>query len=57
MCFVLTILLGVASVAFFQHGLMLQGAISGVLAAGALFFFIRKLVRNGGCIFGSRRDC
>ncbi|MDD3771003.1 MAG: hypothetical protein AB7U26_00680 [Sulfuricurvum sp.] len=57
MCFVLTILLGVASVAFFQHGLMLQGAISGVLAAGALFFFIRKLVRNGGCIFGGRRDC
>ncbi|WP_294892779.1 MULTISPECIES: hypothetical protein [unclassified Sulfuricurvum] len=57
MCFVLTILLGVASVAFFLHGLMLQSAISGVLAAGALFFFIRKLVRNGGCIFGGRRDC
>lgn len=57
MCFVLTLVLGVAAVAFYQHALMLQSAISALLCAVALFFFVRKLIRNGGCIFGGRRDC
>ena len=57
MCFILTILFVVATVAFYMQGMMLQAILSGVLAFIALFFLIRKLVKNAPCIFGGRRDC
>jgi hypothetical protein len=57
MCFLLTIVFVVATVAFFSHGLILQGSVSAVVAAVSLFFLIRKLFLNGRCIFGKDRDC
>jgi hypothetical protein len=57
MCFILTILFVVASFAFFSHGLILQGVLSAVVALIALFFLIRKLIKNGPCIFGNNRGC
>lgn len=57
MCFVLTIVLIVATVAFYGQGLMLQSVLSGLLAFIALFFLVRKLIKNGRCIFGNDRDC
>jgi hypothetical protein len=57
MCFVLTIVFIVAAFSFFSDGLILQAIISGVIASTALFFFIRKLIFNGRCIFGKDRDC
>ena len=57
MCFLLTLIFVVSAVAFFSHGLLLQGSISAVIAAVALFFLIRKLIANGRCIFRNDRDC
>ncbi len=57
MCFLLTIAFVIATVSFFSHGLIPHAIISGVIAAVALFFFIRKLIFNGRCIFGKDRDC
>lgn len=57
MCFLLTIIFVVATIALYSHGLVLQASISGIIAAVALFFFIRKLITNGRCIFGKDRDC
>lgn len=57
MCFLLTIIFVVATIALYSHDLVLQASISGIIAAVALFFFIRKLVTNGRCIFGKDRDC
>lgn len=57
MCFLLTVILVVAALSFFNGGLMLQGTISALLAAVTLFFLIRKLITNGRCIFGKDRDC
>ena len=57
MCFLLTVILVVAALSFFNGGLMLQGALSALLAAVSLFFLIRRLITNGRCIFGKDRDC
>lgn len=57
MCFILTVVFVVAAVSFFLHGLMLQAFLSAILASIALFFLIRKLIKNGRCIFGNDRDC
>ncbi len=57
MCFILTVVLVVAAIVFFSHGLILQGGISALLASISLFFLIRKLIVNGRCIFGKDRDC
>ncbi|HEX5329041.1 hypothetical protein [Sulfuricurvum sp.] len=57
MCFILTLVFLFAAFTFFSKGLMIQGLISGMIAAFALFFFIRKLLKNAPCIFGKDRDC
>lgn len=57
MCFILTIAFVIATVTFFSKGLLIQAVMSGVIAAIFLFFFIRKLITNGRCIFGKERDC
>ena len=57
MCFILTIAFIFAAFAFFSKGLILQAIFSGIIASIALFFLIRKLIKNGRCIFGKDRDC
>lgn len=57
MCFILTVLFVIATYVFYTNGLMIQAIASGVIAVIALFFLIRKLVKNGRCIFGGKRDC
>lgn len=57
MCLLLSVILVVAAISFFNGGLMLQGTLSALLAAVALFFLIRKLITNGRCIFKNDRDC
>jgi hypothetical protein len=57
MCFVLTLILLFAAFSFFTKGLIIQALMSGALALIALFFFIRKLIKNAPCIFGKDRDC
>lgn len=57
MCFIVTILFAIATYVFYSHDLVLQAIASGVLAFLALFFLIRKLITNGRCIFGRKRDC
>jgi multisubunit Na+/H+ antiporter MnhC subunit len=57
MCFILTVLFVIATYVFYTKALMAQAIGSGVIAAIALFFLIRKLIKNGRCIFGGERDC
>ncbi|AFV96699.1 MULTISPECIES: hypothetical protein [unclassified Sulfuricurvum] len=57
MCLILTLAFIFATLAFFSHGLIPQAIMSGVIASLSLFFFIRKLITNGRCIFGKDRDC
>lgn len=57
MCFIVTVLFVIATYVFAAKGLYIQAAGSGVVAAIALFFLIRKLIKNGRCIFGGKRDC
>ena len=57
MCLILTLAFIVAAFSFFTQGLIPHAIISGVIAAISLFFFIRKLITNGRCIFGKDRDC
>lgn len=57
MCFLLTVAFVIAAVTFFSKGLLIQGVMSGGVAAIFLFLLIRKLITNGRCIFGKERDC
>lgn len=57
MCLILTLAFVIATFTFFAQGLIIQALMSGVIAAVSLFFFIRKLITNGRCIFGKDRDC
>lgn len=57
MCFILTFAFVIATITFFSKGLIIQAAMSAAVAAFSLFFFIRKLIKNGKCIFGKDRDC
>ncbi|DAB38427.1 MAG: hypothetical protein A2552_07465 [Sulfuricurvum sp. RIFOXYD2_FULL_44_160] len=57
MCLILTFALIVATLSFFSQGLLPHAIISGLLASLSLFFFIRKLIFNGRCIFGKETDC
>lgn len=57
MCLILTFAFIVATFSFFAKGLIPHAIISGLLASVSLFFFIRKLIFNGRCIFGKETDC
>lgn len=57
MCFILTVLFVIVTYVFAAKGLILQAVLSGMIAAIALFFLIRKLVKNGRCIFGGEKEC
>jgi Na+/glutamate symporter len=57
MCLILTFAFFLATLSFFSQGLIPHAIISGIIASVFLFFFIRKLITNGRCIFGKDRDC
>jgi len=57
MCLIVTFAFIVATFSFFSQGLIPHAVISGILASVSLFFFIRKLISNGRCIFGNDTDC
>lgn len=57
MCLIITFAFIVAALSFFAKGLIPHAIISGILASISLFFFIRKLIVNGRCIFGNDTDC
>lgn len=57
MCLILTFAFIVATLSFFTQGLLPHAIISGLLASISLFFFVRKLIFNGRCIFGKATDC
>ncbi len=57
MCLILTLAFIAAAFSFFSQGLIPHAIISGIIAVLSLFFFIRKLITNGRCIFGKDRDC
>lgn len=57
MCLILTLAFIVATFSFFTQGLIPHAIMSGVIASISLFFFIRKLITNGRCIFGKDKDC
>lgn len=57
MCLILTLAFIFATLTFYSQGLIIQATMSGVIATISLFFFIRKLITNGRCIFGKDRDC
>ena len=57
MCFILTVLFVIATYVFYTKALMIEAIASGMIASVALFFLIRKLIKNGRCIFGGKRDC
>lgn len=57
MCLILTFAFIVATISFFTQGLIPHAIISGIIASISLFFFIRKLITNGRCIFGKDKDC
>ncbi len=57
MCFMLTFVFVVATLAFFAHGLLVQSVVSALMATIALTFFIRKVYLKRRCIFGDDKDC
>lgn len=57
MCLIIALVFMVVSFTFLSKGLIPHAIISGVVASMLLFFFIRKLITNGRCIFGKATDC
>lgn len=57
MCFVIFAVLGAFSIALWMHANLFYAALTGAVSIVFLLFFVRKMVKNGPCIFGKRRDC
>ncbi len=57
MCFVIFLLIGALAVSLWMHGQLLYAAAAGSVSAVLLFFSIRKMIKNGPCLFGKRKDC
>ena len=57
MCFVIFMAIGAFAVSLWMHGDLLYAALSGSISLVFLFFFTRKMIKNGPCIFGKRKDC
>ncbi|WP_345972845.1 hypothetical protein [Sulfurimonas diazotrophicus] len=57
MCFVVFIVVGAFAVSLWMHGQLLYGAAAGAVSLLFLFFSVRKIIKNGPCLFGKRRDC
>ncbi|WP_345988895.1 hypothetical protein WCX18_01320 [Sulfurimonas sp. HSL1-2] len=57
MCFVVFIVIGAFALSLWTHGQLLYAAAAGAVSLFFLFFSIRKIIKNGPCLFGKRRDC
>lgn len=57
MCLMIALVFGVISFTFLSKGLVPHAIISAIVAFALLFFFVRKLITNGRCIFGKATDC
>lgn len=57
MCFVIFVVIGAFAVSLWLHGNHLYGAVTGGIALTFLFFSVRKMIKNGPCLFGKRKDC
>ena len=57
MCFVVFVIIGAFGVSLWLHGHLLYAAAAGAVSLTFLFFSVRKLVKNGPCLFGKRKNC
>jgi hypothetical protein len=57
MCFVIFAVIGALAVSLWMHGHLLYAVFSGILSMTFLFFSVRKMIKNGPCLFGKRKDC
>lgn len=57
MCFVIFAVMGAFAVSLWLHGSLLYAALLGLAASFFLFFSVRKMIKNGPCLFGKRKDC
>jgi len=57
MCFVIFAVLGAFAVSLWMHGSLLYAALSGLLSLAFLFFSVRKMIKNGPCLFGKSKEC
>jgi hypothetical protein len=57
MCFVVFAVIGALAVSLWMHGQLLYAALLGILSLTFLIFSVRKLIRNGPCLFGKRKEC
>jgi hypothetical protein len=57
MCFVIFAVIGALAVSLWMHGHLLYAAAAGVVSLTFLVFSVRKMVKNGPCLFGKRKDC
>jgi hypothetical protein len=57
MCFVVFIVVGAFAVSLWTHGQLLYSAAAGTVSLFFLFFSVRKIIKNGPCLFGKRKDC
>jgi arginine exporter protein ArgO len=57
MCFVIFVVLGAFGIALWQHDHPYYALGTLTVSAVFLFFSVRKIIRNGRCLFGKRKDC
>ena len=57
MCFVIFAVVGALAVSLWMHGHLIYAAVSGLVALAFLVFSVRKIIKNGPCLFGKRKDC
>jgi len=57
MCFVIFAVVGALAVSLWMHGHLIYAAVSGLVALTFLAFSVRKMIKNGPCLFGKRKDC
>ncbi len=57
MCFVVFMAIGAFAVSLWMHGNLLYAAAAGAVSLVFLFFFARKMIKNGPCLFGNKENC
>lgn len=57
MCFVLTLVLSAAAIAFYRAGAIPNALFSGGLAVVMLMLFVRRIIRNRRELFGGCGTC
>ncbi|MBD3800587.1 MAG: hypothetical protein IE886_03880 [Campylobacterales bacterium] len=57
MCFVVFVVVGAFALSLKTHGQLLYSAAAGSVSLFFLFFSVRKIIKNGPCLFGKRKEC